>query len=60
MYANKKEKKERKKEKLRVCKHAVEFGHGYEKRRDKLNLFSLVFVFCFWQVLPQGRTRLAP
>lgn len=44
--------KERKNEKLKVHKHAVEFGHGYQKRRDKLNLFSLVFVLCFWQVLP--------
>ena len=48
----KERKKERKNEKLKVHKHAVEFGHGYQKRRDKLNLFSLVFVFCFWQVLP--------
>ena len=48
----KERKKERKNEKLKVHKHAVEFGHGYQKRRDRLNLFSLVFVFCFWQVLP--------
>ena len=48
----KERKKERKNEKLKVHKHAVEFGHGYQKRRDKLNFFSLVFVFCFWQVLP--------
>ena len=46
----KKRKKERKNEKLKVRKHAVEFGQGYQKRRDKLNLFSLVLVFRFWQV----------
>lgn len=60
MYAKNKRKKERKNEKLKVHKHAVEFGHGYQKRRDKLNLFSLVFVFCFWQVLPLGSRRVVP
>lgn len=53
MYAKNKRKKERKNEKLKVHKHAVEFGHGYQKRRDKLNLFSLVFVFVFGRCYPK-------
>ena len=52
MHAKNKRKKERKNEKLKVHKHAVEFGHGYQKGGDRLNVISLVFVFCFWQVLP--------